>query len=235
MGALFLIETGRRRVALAMEARFAAKGLGVVGLLTLWLATAVAQTPPEPEPPPAPQPAPAPAPTPEPTPSPEPAPAPPAPAPPAPAPAPEPPPAPPPAPVPPPPPPAPPPPPPRPPDPNPQTVADLHQAIRLSRELLAVVLADARVRRWNARGIPQQWRHEGARIVITSTTAQGLPFTEYGDWRVDDEGRYCISIGWFGAEPELWCQHVLKASQGYYLARGLAPAEPVVRYEFDGR
>lgn len=114
----------------------------------------------------------------------------------------------------------------------PRTLADLKDAVPLSRDELEKLLNGAGMRRTNARGVAQQWTNQDdGQLVASSLTRQGRPFTEFGVWRISDEGQYCVSVAWLGDAPEAWCRTVLKTDRGYFIADGPQPGDAVRRYE----
>ena len=97
-------------------------------------------------------------------------------------------------------------------------------------------MAGATVERPLASGARLRWKQQrDGTAVANSVTRQGLPWTETGAWRVDEEGRYCFTLAWHFAEPDNWCHHVVKSDEGYFLIAGPNPEDPVRRIYIDGR
>src|SRR5690606_9200110 len=118
----------------------------------------------------------------------------------------------------------------------PTRYGELTLPLSLSPALLQVLLSGATVERTTPAGAWQSWRQRpDGTLSSVSTTAQGLPLTEFGRWRVDEEGRYCFSMAWQFGEPEAWCHHVVKSDEGYFLVAGPQPEDPARRIYIDGR
>jgi hypothetical protein len=113
---------------------------------------------------------------------------------------------------------------------------DLSLPLTLSPALLRVLLTNVTLELPRPTGGRQRWqqRKDGT-VEANSVTRQGLPWTETGRWRIDDEGRLCFSLDWLDRDAENWCHHVVKSDEGYFLVGGLKPEDPVRRLYVDGR
>jgi hypothetical protein len=84
-------------------------------------------------------------------------------------------------------------------------------------------------------GSLHRWTNEpdGKFVVSTNNKKYGSVLgvqnvTASGTWKVNDDGKYCITINW-KREPEDWCAFVFKGKNGEYFLGG---EEPSRRIEF---
>jgi len=82
-------------------------------------------------------------------------------------------------------------------------------------------------------GSLQRWKNEPNGKFIASTDnkkygtilgAQNV--TAPGTWRVNDEGKYCITIG-FRQDPVDWCAFVFRNADGEYFLGGAEPSRGI--------
>ena len=113
------------------------------------------------------------------------------------------------------------------------TLADLRTPVRtVSREEAEQLLTGAEFVRIGERPVPLRWTNQtDGQLIATSFTRQGLPLLEFGVWRVNEVGQYCISMAWLADPHERWCRHLVRNQDGYYLAEGLALTDVVERCE----
>jgi hypothetical protein len=112
------------------------------------------------------------------------------------------------------------------------TYAELKQPLRLDRDAVVKLMSGADIQRVSARGITQRWTNKAdGTPVASSINRQGRPFTEHGEWSVNDQGQFCLSIPWHGDTAEAWCRIVLKTDEGYFIANGVQPTDRVRKYE----
>jgi len=101
----------------------------------------------------------------------------------------------------------------------PATLGDLDpkDRVTLSREELVRLLPGARLKRFSARGSPQDWTNR-ANGTLTATSEYGgkIPLVAEGKWRITDEGRFCVRIEWPGYDPEDWCRLIVKSGGKYF-------------------
>lgn len=105
---------------------------------------------------------------------------------------------------------------------GPATVRDLESPVTLSKDEVIALLPGAKVERVSARGSNQNWTNDsdGTMVVYSDNRMLNAVRTSTaGKWHISDDGRYCVLIPWRGAETEEWCRFVIKASDGYYMAK----------------
>lgn len=97
-------------------------------------------------------------------------------------------------------------------------------AVKMTREELLTFLPGARVTHVNSGGSTRVWTNNPDGTLMASSDGKkyggafGAPGSSSGSWKVNDEGKYCVSIDW-KREAENWCSSILKATDGYYLAK----------------
>jgi hypothetical protein len=90
---------------------------------------------------------------------------------------------------------------------------------RLSKEDVSKLLRGATVDFTSARGNHLSWRNDlDGTMLANSTSPGGKGTSQKGSWKIDGEGRYCISIDW-PSNIEKWCRYVIKDGDIYYLTR----------------
>jgi hypothetical protein len=77
----------------------------------------------------------------------------------------------------------------------------------LSKEASSQLLQGATVEFTSTRGNQLRWKNErDGTMLATSRSSGGKSTTKNGSWKVDDKGRFCVSIEWpsnleSGADP----------------------------------
>jgi hypothetical protein len=113
------------------------------------------------------------------------------------------------------------------------TLADLRTPVQtLTRDELQQLLAGKEFVRTGQNGAPQRWTNQAdGTVVAASFTRQGRPLSEFGEWRVNDAGQYCMSMAWLVGPHEAWCRHLVRNRDGLWIADGLALTDTVQRCE----
>ena len=89
----------------------------------------------------------------------------------------------------------------------------------LSKEDVAQLLQGATVDFTSARGNRLNWKNElDGTMLASSLNSKGRGTTKQGSWKIDDKGRFCVSIDW-PSNLEEWCRTVVKDGDAYYLTR----------------
>ena len=89
----------------------------------------------------------------------------------------------------------------------------------LSREDVAQLLQGATVDFTSARGNRLNWKNDlDGTMLASSVSSKGRGTTTKGSWKIDEKGRFCVSIGW-PSNLEEWCRYVVKDSDNYYITR----------------
>lgn len=95
-------------------------------------------------------------------------------------------------------------------------------AKQLSAEEVQQLLPGAKVTSTGGgRGVIRRWENAAnGRFVAsghdpTTTTARMQSFQGQGSWRIDDGGRYCVTIEW-PKRTEQWCRVLFKLDDRYY-------------------
>ncbi len=120
----------------------------------------------------------------------------------------------------------------------PAVVRDLEalSPVTLTKQELEALLPEAKVTRVIANGNTHIWKNstDGTFIISSDNRATtNKVATAPGKWHITDDGRYCILVEWRNGTSEDWCRFVMKATDGYYLARSTKGAtEKVYRFEF---
>jgi hypothetical protein len=95
----------------------------------------------------------------------------------------------------------------------------IEPSARLSKEDVSTLLRGATVDFTSARGNHLNWRNDLDGTMLANFTSPGGKGTsQKGTWKIDEEGRYCISIDW-SSNLEKWCRYVIKDGDIYYLTR----------------
>lgn len=97
-----------------------------------------------------------------------------------------------------------------------QAVTEL--AERLSAKEASELLPGAAVAFTSARGNSLSWKNDPDGTMMASSVGQGRGTTRKGTWKVDDKGRFCVSIDW-PSNLEEWCRYIVKEGDTYYLTR----------------
>lgn len=89
----------------------------------------------------------------------------------------------------------------------------------LSREDVAQLLQGATIDFTSARGNRLNWRNDlDGTMLASSVSSKGRGTTTKGSWKIDDKGRFCVSIDW-PSNLEEWCRYVVKDGDIYYITR----------------
>ena len=89
----------------------------------------------------------------------------------------------------------------------------------LSRENASQLLQGATVDFTSTRGNQLRWKNElDGTMLATSQRSGGKSTTKNGTWKIDDKGRFCVSIDW-PSNLEEWCRSVVKDGDRYFLVR----------------
>lgn len=109
-------------------------------------------------------------------------------------------------------------------------IAD-EDAVKMTREELLSFLPGTKVIHMNSGGSTRIWTNNPDGTLMASSDgkkyggALGAPGSSAGTWKVNEEGKFCISIDW-RREAENWCSSILKAPDGYYLGK-VAPRSKI--------
>ena len=90
---------------------------------------------------------------------------------------------------------------------------------RLSGKELTELLAGSAVAFMSIRGNRLSWKNDpDGTMLASSLRPDGKGTTKKGSWKIDDKGRFCVSIDW-PSNLEEWCRYVVKEGDLYYLTR----------------
>jgi hypothetical protein len=100
----------------------------------------------------------------------------------------------------------------------------------LSKEELQSFIPGTEASYINRHGSVHAWTNELDGKFVASTVSPrynmtGKRSTGHGSWRISDDGKYCIEIGW-KRDPESWCSFVWRTADGYALGAD-APDRPI--------
>jgi hypothetical protein len=105
--------------------------------------------------------------------------------------------------------------------------------VKMTKTELQALLPDTQSIYETKAGSIQRWKNEpdGKFIASTNNKKLGSPLgvqnvTAPGTWRVNDEGKYCITIDW-RREPADWCSYVYKSADGEYFLGGSENARKI--------
>jgi len=94
-------------------------------------------------------------------------------------------------------------------------------AKQLSAEEVQQILPGAKVTSISARGVIRRWENnaDGKFVAYgldpTTTTPLLRNFQGLGNWRIGDNGKYCVTVDWPKA-TEKWCRILFKLDEKYY-------------------
>ena len=89
----------------------------------------------------------------------------------------------------------------------------------LPHEDVAQLLQGATVDFSSSRGNRLSWKNDpDGTMLASSIGSKGRGTTAKGSWKIDDKGRFCVSIDW-PTSLEEWCRYVVKDGDIYYLTR----------------
>jgi hypothetical protein len=89
----------------------------------------------------------------------------------------------------------------------------------LPREEVVQLLQGAKVDFTSTRGNRLNWKNDpDGTMLASSVGANGRGVTKNGTWKIDDKGRFCVSIDW-PSNLEEWCRSVVKDGDTYYITR----------------
>ena len=92
-------------------------------------------------------------------------------------------------------------------------------ATPLSQGDAARLLQGATVDFTSTRGNKLNWKNEADGTMLASSVgSKGRSTRQKGTWKIDEKGRFCVSIDW-PSNLEEWCRHVIKDGESYYLTR----------------
>jgi Protein of unknown function (DUF995) len=110
-------------------------------------------------------------------------------------------------------------------------------AVRLSAEDLQQLLPGAKVMSRVADGSIRRWENKPDGTLVASSDSSGslggkaYRVTGSGTWRIDDRGRFCVSIKW-NIRNEDVCRFIFKADGKYYGTFKLEDSAPMGEFEF---
>ena len=91
--------------------------------------------------------------------------------------------------------------------------------VPLPREDVAQLLQGATVDFSSSKGNRLSWKNDlDGTMLASSVGSKGRGTTKNGTWKIDEKGRFCISIDW-PSNLEEWCRYVVKDGDIYYLTR----------------
>ena len=74
----------------------------------------------------------------------------------------------------------------------------------------ARLLQGATVDFTSTRGNKLNWKNEADGTMLASSVgSKGRSTTQKRTWKIDEKGRFCVSIDW-PSNLEEWCRHVIK-------------------------
>ena len=93
-------------------------------------------------------------------------------------------------------------------------------------EIKALIVVDAEVEQINgSTGGIRRWKNNSDGKFVASRTAAtgvGRPVTGQGEWKLTDNGQYCVQIEWRlfngGTDQENWCRTLWKYEDAIFLA-----------------
>jgi hypothetical protein len=92
-------------------------------------------------------------------------------------------------------------------------------ATPLSQDDATQLLRGATVDFTSTRGNKLNWKNElDGTMLASSVGSKGRSTTQKGSWKIDEKGRFCVSIDW-PSNLEEWCRYVVKDGDIYYLTR----------------
>ncbi len=116
---------------------------------------------------------------------------------------------------------------------NLHTATATDDATVLTRQELLDLLPGTQAEYLTKGGSLHRWKNEQDGTFVASTdnkkygSALGTQsVTAAGTWRVDDRGKYCVSIEW-KREPESWCARILRTADGAYYLNTVDPARKI--------
>jgi hypothetical protein len=104
-------------------------------------------------------------------------------------------------------------------------------AVRLSGGELKEVMSGAKITTKSETGSTRNWTNnaDGKFIAYNDGKSSmcnqvvGCRTSDRGTWHLEDNGTYCVSIGWYnGKIPETWCRYVYKVGEKYYSVKSVA-------------
>lgn len=106
-------------------------------------------------------------------------------------------------------------------------------AVKMTKQELLTFLPGTQSNYETKAGSLQQWKNkpDGKFIATTNNKKYGSTLgvhsvTAPGTWRVNDEGKYCITIDW-RRDPADWCSFVFKNADGEYFLGGSETARKI--------
>lgn len=119
------------------------------------------------------------------------------------------------------------------------TVGDIKakNGVQLSAEELRHLLPGAKVMNRLPDGTIRRWENNPNGTLVASSDASGglggraYRVTGSGTWRIDDSGRFCVSIKW-NLQTEDVCRYVFKADGKYFGAFKLDNSTAASEFEF---
>lgn len=89
----------------------------------------------------------------------------------------------------------------------------------LSQDAVAQLLQGATVDFTSSRGNRLSWKNDlDGTMLASSVSTNGRNTTRKGRWKIDDKGRFCVSIDW-PSNLEEWCRYVVRDGDIYYVTR----------------
>jgi hypothetical protein len=89
----------------------------------------------------------------------------------------------------------------------------------LSKADASQLLQGATVEFTSTRGNQLRWKNEAdGTMLASSQRSNGKSTTRQGSWKIDEKGRFCVSIDW-PSNLEEWCRSIVKDGDLYYLVR----------------
>ena len=88
----------------------------------------------------------------------------------------------------------------------------------LSREEAVPLLQGAKVDFTSKRGNQLSWKNDLDGTMWASSVSSNGRTTKQGSWKIDDKGRFCVSIDW-PSNLEKWCRYVVKDGDTYYITK----------------
>ena len=87
----------------------------------------------------------------------------------------------------------------------------------LPKEDARQLLQGATIAFTSTKGNQLRWKNElDGTMFATSLGPSGKNNTKNGTWKIDDKGRFCVSIDW-PSNLEEWCRSIVKEGGSYYL------------------